>query len=372
MRRVWPFKPLTPVVESLEWATDVFRAKAAEQRIALRTQPRRSLSFAHFLRDKEAIAAQNLIRASQADGGFYVPDWPQAVKVGSVTAGAGVTVASDLSSYHYGDRALLWDSISSYEVLDITWDSSGVTADVTNNYSNAMLMPLWEGNAPEALSVARNAFNQQSAQVSFILSESEDIGSSAYPTYRGHDVVTDCPVIGGGSIEESTSFETSTFNAVSGQLEFIRARSEVEFTSQMRWLPTSNDEEFNLRQFFHSRRGRQKAFWLSSNGADLEFSSTAGTTLTAFNDVLFRSPPFDIEVRNPTPEYRQVTATAVGTPVNGRKTVDMTLDSALSSSDVSRISILTCFRFDADRIEIEHNAGDYSRISVPLREVPVP
>lgn len=372
MRRVWPFKPLTPVIESLEWATDVFRAKASEQRIALRVQPRRFFSFAHFLRDKDANYTRALVRASMADGGFYVPDWPQAVSVGDVSSGAAVVIPAGLESYYYGEMALLWQSPSKYEILDITWDSNGLTADVVGNYTDAMIMPVWEGNCPEGVSITRDAANQNVAQIAFVLTESADLSGSDYPLYRGHDVVTDCPVIASSSIEESTSFELSTFDSVAGIPEYLRARDLPEFTGQMNWLVTSKDDTFALRRFLHSRKGRQKAFWLSSHGSDLEFSSVSGTTLTVFNDILARPAPFDIEVTTTTKERRRVTVVSLGTPVAGRATVDLTIDSALSSTDVKKVSILTCFRFDSDRAEIEHNAKPYARLSMPLREVPVP
>lgn len=371
MRRVWPFKPLSPVIEALEWNTDIFRAKSSEQRIALRKQPRRTFSFAHFMRDQEANYARTLIRNAQGGDGFHVPDWSMADTVGAVASGSGVSIPASLMGVYYGDRALLWESETKYEVLDITWDSNGLTADVSDDYASATIMPLWEGNSPEGLTVTRTGHNINNASIIFILSESQDIASSSYPAYRGHDVLTDCPVIS-GSLEESSRFEVTVFDNGTSDVEYLRARTLVEHTCQMQWLLTEGT--FDLRQWLHSRKGKQKAFWFSTRGKDLTPVSLSGTTLTVYNDILLRPAPFDVEIigDDGVTYRRQVDSAVTGTPNQGRPTADLTLDSSVSATGASRVSILHCVRFDSDRAEMEHNAGGYVRLSMPCREVPVP
>lgn len=373
MRRIWPFKPRTPVIESLEWATDVFRAKSSEQRIALRQQPRRTFSYAHFMRDQEANYARTLVRNAQGGDGFYVPDWTQSDAVGAVSSGVGVSIPANLEDVYYGDRALLWASELNSELLDITWDSNGLTADVNGNYSAATILPLWKGNSPQGLSVTRNGHNINQVQIEFILTESADLASSSYPQYRDIDILTDCPVIAGG-LDESLRYEVTTFDNVSGDVAYLRARTVPEFTCQMNWLVTSRLALFSLRQWLHSRKGRQKAFWMSSLGKDLTPVSISGTTLTVYNDILLRPAPFDLEIigDDGVTYRRQVTLTAAGTPDSGRDTADLTLDSSVAASNASRVSFLYCVRFDSDRAELEHNAGGYVNLSMPCKEVPIP
>jgi hypothetical protein len=376
MRRVWPFKPLSPVIESLEWATDVFRAKASEQRIALRRQPRRTFSYAHFLTDEQANYARVLIRNAQGGDGFYCPDWTQASQVGAVSSGSGVSITADLDDVHYGDRALIWESERNYEAVDITWDSAGIEADVSNNYTRAYIVPLWEADAPQGLSVERSGPDLNTANIAFILTETADLGSSSYEQYRGHDVVPDCPVLGGGSFTDGTAFEVSTFDNVVGDEVYFRARDDVEFTFQTRWHKFTRPDVFSLRQWLHSRRGKQKAFWLPTYAKDLTpAQSISGTTVTVYNDILGRSG-FDVEIahKNGTVYRRQVTGSSVGSPVNGRSTADLTIDSSVTIDldDIARISYLICCRFDADRVELEHRAKGGTVVQMPCREVPVP
>ena len=371
--RVWPFKPLTPLTESLEWATDIFRAKASEQRIALRVNPRRVFQMSHFMRDAKANYARTLIRNAQADGGFLVPDWTQVDNVGAVAPGTAVNIPVQLESVYYGERALLWESETNFESLDITWDSNGITADVSRNYSNAVVMPLWLGDTPDGLTLSRRGSDINTATIGFVLTDDNDLSSSSYSTYRGHDVIPDCPVISSGSFEESIGFPLSTFSAPAGDVKYLRARDLPDNTFQMRWHEFSRDDVFTLRQWLHSRRGRQKAFWLSSYAKDYEPVTISGTNVTVYNDILTRPAGFDIEIVSAgVSYYRQALSLSAGTPVGGRPTVDITVDSSVPVSSAERISNLLCARFDADRIDMRHQAKAGTIVQVPCREVPVP
>lgn len=372
-RRVWPFKPLNPVNEALEWATDVFRAKSAEQRISLRERPRRVFQYQHFFRDGMANYAHTLIRNAQGEDGFWVPDWTQEQTLGAVSAGSGVSLLFDTSNVHYGDTALLWESEDLYETISITAISGGFSADVSNTYQSAVVTPVWRGDAPNGLSVGRGGANINSASIGFVLTDDYDISATTYSQYRGHDVLTDCPVIANNSFAEDVAFPLSEFGNSAGDIRYLRSRTDPDFTCQMRWHKFNRSDLYALRQWLHSRKGRQKAFWLSSWGKDLEPSSISGTTVTVFNDILARPSGYDIEiVSGGTSYYRQVTNVIAGTPVGDRSTVDLTIDSSVPVSSADRISYLRCVRFDTDRVELNHAANGGTVVAVPCREVPVP
>jgi hypothetical protein len=371
--RIWPFKPRTPHTEALEWLTDVFEAKSGEQRIGLRRRPRRTLTFAHVFDDEMANYARVIIRNAQADGGFKVPDWTQAKRVGPVSSGTGVSIPASLENVYIGDEVLLWDSEYNNEVVEVTWDSNGVTGDVANEYGNPYVMPIWPGDTPDGLSLTRLGKSINSASINFILTEAGDLGSSTYPVYRGHDVITDCPILSNSTFDETTSHVLSVFDNRVGDVKYLRRRDLAVQINQMRWHKFTDDDKFDLRQWLHSRMGRLKAFWLSTRGNDLTPVSLSGTTLTVYNDILARPAEYDLEiVVNGTSYYRQVTNVVAGTDVNGRSTVDLTIDSSISSDLPSRVSMLQCVRFDSDRIELEHGAKAGMQVQVPVKEVPVP
>jgi hypothetical protein len=316
-----------------------------------------------------------LIRNAQGGDGFWVPDWTQAATVSSITAGSDVAISTDLSSVQYGDSALIWESVYKYEVITVTQGSpeNVLTGDVAGNYTTPYIMPVWRGDSPEGLSVERQPKNINSGAITFILSDDYDISASAYPTYRDNDLMTDVPVISSGTFTETEAFPVSQFGSSVGDMEYIRGRDLIDCTYQMRWHLFNQTELYALRQWLHSRKGRQKAFWMPTYAKDLEVSSISGTTVTVFNDMLSRPSGYDIEIVSGGVKYqRQVTASAAGTDVGGRPTVELTIDSSVPVSDAERISYLICSRLDTDRVEITHENGAGSVISVPCREVPVP
>lgn len=365
------------MVETVEWATDVFMAKAAEQRIALRQRPRRTFTFTHVLTDYQATYARTLVRNAQGDAGFHVPDWTMARDVGAVSSGTGVLIPVDLDSVFIEGQALLWQSWDKYEVLEIALDSNldsnGVLADVESEYTNALMLPLWEADTPDGLSVARVGASLQEVAINYVLTSDYEIAESLYPHYRDIDVITDCPVLAGGTLQESTAWELSTFDNVVGDVAYIRQRDIPEHTFEMRWLKFSPNDVYTMREFLHARKGRQKAFWLSSRGNDFEVVSVSGTTIEVYNDILARPAGYHIEiVQNGAANYREVTTVAEGAGNAGRPTVELTIDSSVSGSSAERISYLRCARFDADRIELEHTAAAGTMIAVPCREIPEP
>lgn len=374
-RRIWPFMPRDTLLERLEWSTNVLPAKSAEQRIALRTQPRRAFLFGHYFTDENSNYARTLVRNAQGEDGFWVPDWTQREQVSDITAGSGVSISVDLSSVKYGDSALIWETVYKNEVITVTQGSPENTliGDVSQNYTAPYIMPVWQGNAPEGLQVQRLPKNINNAAISFVLTDDYDISASSYSQYRSIDVMTDSPVISSGTFQEVEVFDVSQFGNAAGDAHYLRQRDLINFTYQMRWHVLTQSDLYTLRQWLHSRYGRQKAFWLSTKAKDLEVSSISGTTVTVFNDILARPSGYDIElVEDGASYYRQVTGAVAGTPVGGRPTVDLTVDTTLGITEAERCSYLLCSRFDSDRIELNHQAGQGTVIAVQCKEIPVP
>ena len=69
MPDLWPFPVRQPATEVMEWNTDTLITEAAEQRIALRKDPRSSLTYTHLL------DGPGLARAAELAGSGPLDDW---------------------------------------------------------------------------------------------------------------------------------------------------------------------------------------------------------------------------------------------------------------------------------------------------------
>jgi hypothetical protein len=375
-RVAWPFKPISPVLDVYTWSTDIFQAKAAEQRIALRTIPAREFAHQYEVSEYAAGQMQILVRENSGADGFYVPDWTQMDYVGALSSGSSVPANADISDRVYGDSAFVWQNENQFEIVSVTADSNGLEIDtLVGDYDHANIMPAWTGDCPDGVSMSMRGARRISASASFILDAHEDISGSGYDQYRGHDVVPDCPVLVGG-LSKDYSQQISTFGGTVGDRKYLRARDLMNLNFNLRWQKFNNSEVHDLIRWISSRYGRQKAFWASTSQQDFEpASAISGTTVNVFKSVVARSTRFDIEVvtSDGTKYRRQVSAISDGAPVDGRATSDLTIDTSITASlsEIERISLLVCSRFDSDRIEFDHRPKIVT-VSVPCYEIPVP
>lgn len=378
---VWPFPPRDEMIEELNWVTDVIPAKSAEQRIALRSAPRRIFQFAHTMNDFMYSHACAVMREAQGGDGLLVPDWGQNTFLGVISPGSAVPISADLSIVDFGDAALLWESLIKFETVTLTTDSNGTTIDtVSNTYTAARLLPLWPADAPEGIINSRGGARINQVSVAMVVADNRDLSVTPAVAYRSLDVLDACPVIASGELGEGFGWPVSAFDNPVGIPKYIRQRAIPNQSYSMRWHLFTRAEQFALRGWLHYRRGRQKAFWMSSRGQDLEpAANISGVTVRVFAfpglTGLGRTDPFDIEIKTAaTSYYRRVSAATAGPTTDGRATINMTIDSSatVTIADIERISFLRCTRLDSDRVELLHQAAGGMSVQVPMLEIPTP
>lgn len=379
--QLWPFKPLDKMTEVLEWSTDVIRSQAAEQRLALRPAPRRSFDLDHMLDAQQYSAAQELVRRYQS---FLVPDWTQVVRV-STYPGSEVTIAFAPGCLTIPDdgQAVLWRDAAHYEVIDLIPTSSpelGVTASVASAWFDARLMPVYPAIAPDGLSPQRLTHWAAKASIRMDLSgPGASDPASTYPQYRGLDVMTDCPRLGGG-LAEPLSWPVDRVDNETGLFSALRTRAAPDASYTVSWRAGDACALKALRAWLDSRAGRLKAFWIASRGRDflpLGDLHAADTTLTVAGlpGVLpLARDTFDIEISSAAGAAlrRQVTGFAVIAGPSLVLTLDAAVGADIAKADIQRISNLRCVRFNADRIELVHRAVSGTEVQVTVIEVPVP
>jgi len=383
MASLWPYIPVGDVVEVLEWLTDVIRTQSAEQRIALRDRPRRRWQFGHVFSHDQHAGARSLVRAAD---GFLVPDWSRLVYGGPVAAGANVVLTCTTTGLDIeagGQVAVIADAWN-YEVCTLAAVAAGsiTLASVTSARASAAVYPLDAAHLGAALATRRPAGRHIFADIAFDAAGVVDCAASAMPAYRGHDLLTDIPVVGAGALEEGIAWPSDLVdNAVGAPVAFAR-RSLPDDRMMMRWHVFSAADKRALRQWLHSRRGRLAAFWRSTLARDLTAAAgidAAATALTVYapeGSQTLGETAFDLEINGLALYRRRVTGVAVASPVNGRPALTLTLDSALGAThtagQLGRISFLRCLRLDSDRIELHYSPGAGMVVAAPCIEVPLP
>lgn len=380
MMRVWPFRPGSEMTESLEWRTDVMRAAAAEERVSLRSVPRRTWALAHLFTAREYAAAQELVRAAEE---FLVPDWAESVRLQGVPAGQAVAIAFDAACHDFapGDAAILWHDVDAWERIEIVsaGETGVVAAQVLREWAPVRLMPLRRAVAPGGIEAQRITHRYAAAQVEMRVLDNVSDPASNYPQYRGLDVMTDCPKLAGSTLEESIAWPVEIVDGHVGTFRVFRDRAMPDAVFTMRWQVFDRCEYRALRRWLYSRKGRRKSFWLSSRNADF----TPLVDLGSADDSIVVRPLLDAELLSPARESFDIEVVTAGGDSIRREVAEWEIDSdgrlvlsfdAAVGMDVAigavrRISYLRRVRFNADRIEISHRAGAGKQIAVPCIEI---
>lgn len=249
-------------------------------------------------------------------------------------------------------RAIIDTIATPVEVYGINIDLVDTTYTEILDDTTADGVPVIAGDEPDALLAAIQAA----------------VYPEYYGQYRGMDVVDNCFVVAGGSFAESFKLSLQGFDNGTANPYYLLNRTLADVGFQVRWQSQDMAVMYDVIRFIHSRKGKQRAFWVSTKSKDLTSADGITGTTVSVTDITRDDVPFHIEIVSAgTSYYREVTAIVENTD----GTYDLTIDSALTLSDVDRISFLICARFDSDSIEIRHEPT-YSSIQIPCLEIPEP
>ncbi len=372
---IWPFKPRERMTEVLAWLTDVIQTRNKEQRFSQRELPRIEHNLSYFLTVEEYAAAQALIRQNQD---FLFPDWALSVSIGFIPAGVAESIPYNLpyAGLDIGDQILIWESSSKYEAVEILDTDSADTyiGDISRDYENARLIPLFTARLPNGLEVSKRAGNNILVSVNFEISKDKDVGPISLPQYRGIDVITDCPVIASENFSEPISWPVDTFDSEVADPVYTTARGMYSYRRMLRWHVRTREALYSLKQLVYSRKGRQRAFWAPSFSRDFRLVQDIGASDT---EILVYPPAgildlgvdsFNIEINGI--YLRQVTNYQT-TYFLGQPVIRFFLDSSLGQaiSLGARVSMLYLMRFDADRVEFEYVGRVGVSVAIPIIEI---
>jgi hypothetical protein len=375
---VWAFSPQNGYTETLEWKTDVLRAKAGEKRQALRKVPRQSFDHTYWLTPKQYAAAR-AVSYGWGQRVFGVPVWGEATRLGALAAArTSLNFDTQNADYRVGDALLIWQDYDKFEACEITSMTTTETVlrlPTSGTYTDAFVMPLRYGRSLNGLNAERDESDIITAEVTFEVAQSVDLSASvSLPQYKGVDVLTDL-MMKVGNYSEKVIREVTVIDNVTGTPTQDPRYTTPTQSFTVSWDLTNRVELWRMRKWLHSRKGKQKSFWLPTKLRDFDVIQdiTAGANSVTINNMsygLFYGVRYlSIKSKSGAAYYNKIT----GSALNEDNTETLFLEDAVTVTvtlaNIEYVCLLHKVRLDADRVELEHNVNQVT-ISIPALEVP--
>ena len=383
----WIFAPnwVQPVIERLEWLTDVMESHAGfEQRVRLRAGARRSFEYSALVgSDTERVKMENLLLSWQARV-FGLPLWTDvALAAGPIPAGStsiAVTTANrdfavgglvglvlGMESEFAEITAVLPTSLTIKSPLDSTWPVG------------TKILPVRPARVQNDLGLTylSDAIGQATLRFQF---EDEWLLPAATETldYRGYPVLL--------TATNWTEDVDTDYARKLNELDFLTGRRVIDDLSGVgtvrrthRWLITGRAAITAFRSWLAARAGRLTAFWMPSFQSDLKVVNPIGafdSAITVENRAYAANVPAAIGRRDiliattsGSRYYRRITGATALSPSAESIAIDSVVGAALLPEQIRYVSFMKLVRLDSDAIEIAHQTDDTAEVSISVRSI---
>ena len=372
----------TPIIERLEWRTDVLLAyDGSEQRIALRQTPRRYFEFGFLvptLLERQKLEAAISANGSQA---WNLPLWTDSTPCTSAISNGAVTVSLDTTSRDFvaGGKALLLGANGDTQIINIstlTTTQLNLSSAVGGTWPiETSVIPLRSAYLEPSQQISRFTGSAIYGVVRFLCDDISTSPTQSSTQYRGHDVLeTPSNWMQDLTLDYQRKMQVIDFG-VGGIYRDDESSLPVLIQSH-HFVLDSRQKITDFRQFLYSRRGRLNALWIPSFMPDLTFVALSSTALdiayidyTTLYDQVINRRDIRIELTNGNVYYRRIVASTVLSGTVERLTLDSVLGVSVTANDVEKISFMMFGRLDTDAIELAWSWGDYVDVKANFRSV---
>jgi hypothetical protein len=369
----WAFAPnwAAGVLERLSWLTDILQSEsAAEQRRALRLEPRREFEASMYVEGRE----RQLLDLALFGWGAKVwamPLWHEIQLLGAALPAQSLTIAcaTEHLDFHSGGLAMLrGESALVSETVEISAvESSGLTLKRATQRAwpaGTRLYPVRSAMLAEQPSLTRHHDRLISCDLRFHLVESSGWTAALPETqYRGWPVWEQTP--------EQSDDLTHAFTRLTSTLDNDLAIPLVTDTAG-RALPTlgyawqelGRAEAARLRSLLYALCGRRGAIWIPTHCHDLSLLETISATATTLDIANVGYSRFAnaapgrrdimLELYDGSRFYRRITGCTELSDEVERLAIDEALGQSIEPAQLRCISYLHLCRLDSDTQEIEH------------------
>lgn len=385
---LFPFEPASPLIERLEFLTDVIEKRnGKEQRVSLRLNPRQTFELTLELEGNERRIFDSIIFTSVGRP-LGVPVWFEpslltaAIAIGATTISVDST---DYADFRVGGLAMVFQDEEQYEVLQVL-SKTATTLTFTTAFTkawakNLRVMPMRVAFATSPPRGEKSVLNMQRHELILSVYDNDaSLGSAAaFGTFDGK-VFLDEPNSCDGSLAESWERnvmvfdeQTGTFQVTSDWPNARRAHSKV-------FLSRTRQRMWQVRQLLHHLRGRQTSFWIPTFFDELVPSEniSSGSVLMRVENVGYakfvqsrpaRAAVQVVKTDGTRVARKVVTAVEIDTNVE-QITVDVSFPATILKADVLRVEYLEKVRLDSDTVVIRHLDGlGSAEARVPVKAV---
>ncbi len=373
--------PDIPVRETWEFSTDVLTAyDGSEQRISLRTSPRRDMDFTVAIEDSAARRQQYALLMENLNVPTSIPAYAHSTLITQASSIGATRIFFDasLTQMRVGeDLAIINPQTENVQVLEVTvLYTDG--ADLGASLSEAITPAFYVYPSHSMILRERSGINMNPITGSLNIKAEGDSqptlprpgASVTIQTIDGFNIMDRRPLAPadelGQSRKQVLDYDTG------GKTILNKADPHIKIVGTRRWVikryANPGDEDF-MRQFIHDAQGAQKAWLLPTWFADLTISAndppTGGNGQILVNELNYISQFFpyetwkhiQIEYDNLDPSYHTVTSASV----TGADLVELGLSPALPNDpevgNVKTISFLLKVR-GGDIIRRQHASQD--------------
>ena len=376
---VWPFIPQTKHKEMLEWKTDILPSFNSEQRLALRAAPRQSFSY-QFYFDPKQFSKAKAIATQWAHRVYGIPVWSEATRLGSLSQGiTEILMDTSFADYRANDIILIWSSDTDYlaaENLSVLADRITLKLPLERSFTNAYVMPMRFSRTLQGIDFKRGPNELIVANGTFQVSANADLGSAVgYPQHRGKDVLTDHTIIV-GDLSERISRSITAFDNGSGPISVDVNSNWITSSKSLSFDTLTRQARWAARRWIHSRRGRQRGFWLPSWNQDLRILEDVGSSASALTVEPISYPLYYgvtdimIQLKNGNRIFARVLSGAKNLDGNEVLTLDSQVGTSFAVADIDLACFMSHVRFNTDRVEINHDVAGRFATMIPAMETP--
>lgn len=376
-----------PVVEKLNWLTDVMLAQGGvEQRVGLRDAPRRALTYELATLDRHQTNVLETMLLGWQSRLWAVPVWTERQDLGAALAAGSVTIPCTTSGYEFAANglALLWAAHDRHEAVEIlSVGGSSLTlksATLAAWPVGTRLYPVRLGRMPARQKLLRETGHHLSGGVEFAFDDNPAIAAlDSGDLYAGYYVYAG-----------RTNWADPT------EIEFVRQLDELDYQTgkawvddlsglaallkSWHWLFGSRAEIVAFRGWLAARAGRRVPFWSVSHAVDMEVTAAVGGSDTA---ITIRNIGYQrylngradrrhivIKTLAGVSYYRRIDTAAELSATSEQLAIDSALGVTLQPADIESVRFMHLTRLETDAIEIEWHHLDAAECSTMLRSLP--